>query len=285
MKISSVNPNFQGRRDNRDVAINLDDNSVRQLAWAKTASETDYKKDRKISDALIYSAPIAAGFANAVLSKENTAVIFSKQLKNLAARTAIGLKTATGWAAGLAMLDVMRVGLNGLRNKSETYKNFDNSHPFASTALNIAGAFGLLALVDKGVGKLGKLKAPKFLSDATEYAGKFINTNKNIKSAKKFISKNLAVLPESVKNTGKFALSWAAPALILAGVLHGIRAAAKINGTYNQNYQDMKEAQAQLAKARLRELSLENDFLMQDAQNREDVAIVKNAAKGLTEKV
>ena len=48
-KISSIGPNFQGKRDNIDAAINVDDNTVRQLAYIKTASETNYDKKRKIA--------------------------------------------------------------------------------------------------------------------------------------------------------------------------------------------------------------------------------------------
>ena len=47
----------------------------------------------------------------------------------------------------------------------------------------------------------------------------------------------------------------------------------------------MKEKQLNLAKARQRELALENDFLKTDAQNREDLALVKDPLKDLPDEV
>ena len=47
----------------------------------------------------------------------------------------------------------------------------------------------------------------------------------------------------------------------------------------------MKEKQLDLAKARQRELAMENDFLKTDAQNREDLALVKQPLSDLPDEV
>ena len=41
MQISSVSPNFQGRRDRIDELISLDDASVQRIAYMKTMSHAD----------------------------------------------------------------------------------------------------------------------------------------------------------------------------------------------------------------------------------------------------
>lgn len=285
MKISSISPNFQGRRDNIDAAINLDDNSIKQLAFIKTKSESNYKNERKISNALIYSAPLAAGIAHTVLSKEKEAKIFSKTVKNLAARSANGLKIAGLWTVGLASLEVLGSGMRKLRENSTAYRKFDNNYPLTSLVAGIAGAFGLLTLIDKGAGMLSEVKAPKFMQNATAKAEKFINSNKNLKNVRKFLSENIAVLPKSMKSAGKFVLRAAAPALIISGVFSGVKANYKFNKEYNQNYMDLKDAQSHLAKARLKELEIQHDILMQNEQNREDLALIDNPTEGLSEEV
>lgn len=44
MQISAIStPNFSGRRDNVDALIGLDDNSIRQIAFAETSAKFDRK--------------------------------------------------------------------------------------------------------------------------------------------------------------------------------------------------------------------------------------------------
>ena len=52
-----------------------------------------------------------------------------------------------------------------------------------------------------------------------------------------------------------------------------------------KNYNELKEKQLDLAKARQRELAMENDFLKTDAQNREDLALVKAPLADLPDEV
>lgn len=47
----------------------------------------------------------------------------------------------------------------------------------------------------------------------------------------------------------------------------------------------MKDYQMKLARARIRELSLQNDFLLQDAQNREDLKLLKTPMADLPQEV
>lgn len=285
MKISSINPSFQGRRDNIDAVINLDDRNIKQLAAIKTEQENNFDQKRKIAKGLIYATPIAAGVSHAMLTKTKQTKIFSKQVKGLAAKIAQGMKVGAGWAAGIAAIELLNTGLRGLRKHSDTYKNFDDRHPLISTMTNVAAGFGLLNLIGRGSAKLGEMKAPEFMQNLTVKTNKFLNKNETVKQAQKFISENIAVLPKSLKSIGKYAAFWSPETLLLSGIIYGTKASNKAHKEYNKNYSELKEVQSNLAQARVRELALQNDFLMQDAQNQEDLELLDNPIKGLPQDV
>ena len=54
MQISAISPSFNGRRDNIDAAINLDDRTIIDMAYIQTASKYNHKKSRRITNALFY---------------------------------------------------------------------------------------------------------------------------------------------------------------------------------------------------------------------------------------
>ena len=236
MQISSVSPNFQGRRDRIDELISLDDASVQRIAYMKTMSHADEKKHRRITNGLIMAAPVAAGLATAAFTKGNTK-IFSKEVSGLAAKLANGLKVGGLWAASLGAVGLVGMAKNELSKASPEVRKFDKDHPLLSLATLFAAGLGAIALVNKGAIKLGSVKAPKFMQNATEKVAKFLNKNKQIISLK--------------------------------------------NGVKNL----FKEKQLDLAKARQRELAMENDFLKTDAQNREDLTLVKQPLSDLPDEV
>ena len=73
--------------------------------------------------------------------------------------------------------------------------------------------------------------------------------------------------------------------LKLGGVFHSISHGSAVNREFAKNYNELKEKQLDLAKARQRELAMENDFLKTDAQNREDLALVKQPLSDLPDEV
>ena len=285
MNISAVStPNFKGKRDNIDTLINLDDNAIRQVAYAQTASRFDNKKQRRISNALIAAAPVAAGLGAAVLSKGQTK-LFSKELTGTAARAADGLVTGTGWAAGLGVVGLVGLAKGLLSRYSGDVRKFDNEHPVLSMLGTLAAAAGSLVLFNKGVEKLAARKAPEFLKKGTETVAKFLNENKNMISLKNSV-KNLAEkTPSALKEFGKKVLDWAPSLLIFGGVFHSISSANAENRDFARNYTNLKNEQSKLAKARVLELSMENDFLKTEPKNAEDLELLKNPTAGLDETI
>lgn len=285
MQVSSVSPSFSGRRDNVDAMINMDDKAIRDAAYIKTSSRYNHDKSRKITNALFYSAPIAAGLGTAILSKGGKAKIFSKEVTGLAARAANGLKVAGVWTAALAAIDLLGYAKNKLADNSPEVRNFDKEHPLLSIGLMIGAAIGAVIGVQKGAVKLGTLKAPKFLQKFAENSNKFLNNNKTVQSMKNGLLNLADKTPHALRDIGRTALEWAPTALLFGGLFHSIHSVGKENREFYNNYNELKQKQSALAQARVRELSMQNDFLMQDPKNREDMELLRNPLSGLAEEI
>lgn len=281
MQISAISaPNFRGNRDNVDALIGLDDNSLRKIAYAQTEAKFDGKKTRRISNALIYATPIAAGLIAAVGTAHETK-IFSKAVSGLGARLAEGLKTTGLWAASLAAVSAVGAGKAKLSEKSESVRKFDNNHPLLSTFGTLAAAGAALGLVSKGGRMLGKVNAPEFMQKATVCVDKFLNNNKKVIGMKNTVKGWLAKTPKSVKGVALTALKLSPIMMMLGGVFGGASAANAKNRDFVKNYTNLRNQQTQVAQARVRELSMENDFLKTDPQNVEDLEFVKDPTAGL----
>lgn len=285
MQVSSISPNFQGRRDNVDALIAMDDNSVRKLAYLKTSAKIDHDKNRKVTNCLFYNAPLVAGLATAVLSKGENTKIFSKEVTGVASRMAKGLKVAAFWTAGLLAVDLLGALKNKVAQKSPEVRNFDREHPLLSMGTMLAAGLGTLALVCKGAGALSKVKAPKFMQNGTEKVANFLNESKLMVKAKNGYKNLLAKTPSALKEIGATALDWAPTTLLLGGLLHSVASTSAENREFAKNYVELKEKQANITRARIRELAVQNDFLMQEAQNRKDMEILNDNLADLPDEV
>ncbi len=285
MQVSSIGPNFQGRRDNVDALIGMDDNTIRQLAYMKTSAKIDHDKNRKITNALFYNAPLAAGLGTALLTKSGNTKLFSKELTGTAGRMAKGLKVAAYWTAGLLAIDLLGAAKNKLAQKSPEVRKFDKEHPLLSLGTMLAAGIGAIALVGKGASALSKVNAPKFMQKATTGVADFLNESKIMVKAKNGYKNLLAKTPSALKEIGATALDWAPTALLFGGLFHSIASANAENREFAKNYTELKEKQMNVSRARVRELAMQNDFLMQDAQNKEDVEILNDNLAGLPQEV
>ena len=285
MQVSAIStPSFKGRRDNVDALIGLDDNSVRQIAYMQTASKFDRKKSNRITNALFYSAPIAAGLGAAVFTKGKTK-IFSTEVSGMAARAANGLKYGAGWLAALLALDTLGFAKKKLVENSPEARKFDRNHPFISLMGTLAAGVGTILLLDKGAAKLASKEAPKFMKKGTEKVAQFLNETKIMIGVKDGLKKLASKTHPALKEFGESVLSWAPTMLVFGGLFHSISATNAENRDFLKNYTSLKDKQANLTQARIRELSLENDFLKTDAQNREDLELLKDPTSGLAEEI
>jgi hypothetical protein len=150
-------------------------------------------------------------------------------------------------------------------------------------ATTLIAGLGVISLVGKGATRLGQFEAPKFLQNKTRNVANFLNNNGTMVKIKKGLLDIAERTPAALKDIGATALDWAPTALLLGGLFHSISSAGAENREYAKNYNNLKNRQTELAQARVRELSMQNDFLMQDAQNMEDIALLSNPTAGLEE--
>ena len=285
MQIASIGQNFQGKRDNVDALIGMDDNTIRQLAYLKTSTKVDHDKNRKITNALFYSAPLAAGLGTALLTRNGNTKLFSKELTGVAGRMAKGFKVAAGWTAGLMTMDLLGTLKNKLAQKSPKVRKFDNNHPVISLGTMVAAGLGALALVRKGAGLVNRLNTPKFVQKGTEKVANFLNNNKIMVKAKNSYKNIIAKTPTALKGIGAEVLNWAPTALLFGGLFHSIASANRESKEFTKNYTELKNFQADLSKARISELSVKYDILMQNAQNREEMELLENNLADLSAEV
>ena len=170
---------------------------------------------------------------------------------------------------------------NKVAEKSPELKKFDQQHSLLSIGTMLAVGFGILTLVNKGAGKLTTLKTPEFLKKGTEKLAKNINNSKFVISAKDKLIKLAGKTPSALKEIGATALNWAPTALLFGGLFHSISSANAVGKEFNKYYTTLKEAQLELAKNEVANLSVENDFLKRDPQNAEDIALLNNPTEGL----
>lgn len=282
MQISAIGPNFQGKRDRIDELINMDDNSIRQIAYIKTASQSNDKKSNNVTKALFAAAPIAAGLAYGIATKGNSK-IFSKNVTGFAAKIAEGLKVTGLWAASLGAVSLVSKAKSELSKASPEVRDFDNKHPLMSMTALFAAGFGAIALVNKGAAAIAARKAPKLLQKGTETVAKFLNKNKQVGAVRNGVNKFAEKIPPSLKAAGYTVLGFAPTVLLLSGVFNSIGHSARKNQAFAANYNEIKDTQIKLAQARQRELSMENDFLKQDIENKEDLELLKAPLKDLPE--
>lgn len=267
MNIQPISPSFKGvtssnsDTDKLDAFINMDDNSLRKIAYLETSENFNDKKNRRITNALFYSAPVAAGLKTAVFSDGSATKVFSKQVTGLAAKAAKGLKVAGLFAATLGALDLFALGVNKLTNKSEKAKKFNNEHRLLSLGAMLAAGLGIISLSTVGAAKLATLKAPKFLRNATGSVAKFMNTNKHIVKMQTRLANFNEKVPTALKDIGSTVLDWAPTSLLLGGFFHSIASANNKNKDFVNNYSQLRDLQTDLTRQRLNQLVAENDTL------------------------
>lgn len=281
--ISSYNKGFTGKRDRIDEAIVQDDKAIRDYAAYKTLDNVKEDKHKKISNALWYSIPVVAGLSAAILSNGKSS-LFKKDVSGLAARVADGVKEALPWAVTLGTVDAV-IGANKfITNNSPTAREVERKHPLLTIGGIFATGWTALMVLPKGLSKLYGKIGPKTmgkLAKGVEASAKAINKIKAPKIMKNFASSISKSAPSALKAATKAAIDVAPTAVLLASLLHSVNHSHDRNKEFNKNYSGMKEAQLNLAKARVRELKLENDFLKQFPENVENLELLKKPKKDI----
>ena len=285
--ISSYDKGFTGSRERIDEAIVQDDKLVREYAYLKAMDKVKDKKHKKITNALWYSIPIAAGLSTAVLTKGKVS-LFGKEIGGFASKLATSIAGALPWAVTLGVADAVVGGNNLALKKSENVREAERKHPILTVLGILAAGTAALFLVPKAASKLLNKIGPKTyekLGKLTEKAAEKLNVIKTPKFIQKPLSKLSEKMPSVIKNGTLFGISILPETLLLTTFFHTINHNIDRKREFNKNYTAMKETQLNLAKARVNELKLENDFLKQTPENEEDIAIINDNLKDMPEEV
>lgn len=286
MQVQSIRSNT-GFTSKRDDMIAQDDNYIRSVALRKTLKKVDPERNRKITNAMFYSLPVVAGLSAAILTKGKTTLL-TKELSGKAAKLANGLKSGAAWAVTLGVADAVIGAKNLLSRKSEAVNEFDRKNPVLSFFGTLGVALAALYYAPKGISKLLSKIKPEKMAKITQRIGKAgdkINKSKFLESIAKPFRSLAKKTPSALKEAGKVAVSWAPDAMLLGTLIHALSSGYRQNSEYSKNYSNLKEKQLNIAKMRVRELQMENDFLKQFPENEANLEMVKDAAQGRTDDV
>lgn len=243
----------------------MDDQTLKQLAYMKASYSVNDKKHKRISNALYYSIPLAAGLAAAV--KNPVKALSAKGLVNSSRALRLGNFAAStlSWAGTFAMIDVIFGGKRQLDKASPAVREFSEKHPIASTIATIGASIGAIFLAGKGISKLVNKMMPKASSTlsktfSTKELRAVAKVSDKLNNSKilNWTSAKLAKVPSAIKNFAKGVIDYGPILLICSSIAHSfnhqnVKAREVVKG-----YEELKDAQAQVRE------KLANDELPSD---------------------
>lgn len=267
MQISAINPSFTGKRDRIDAFINMDDQSLRQIAYMQTINPKADKNNRTKTSLLINSIPLAIGLNAALNSKAG-------RLGKIGTFAGV----AAGWYAGFGIIDLVSATRNKIHEKSEKAREFAQKHPVLSLVNTVAVSLLAIGAAGKGVNKLADKFGPKIINKYGDKIQKSItklsdklNNSKVLNKLAQAKDKVSSKIPGGIKEVGKGVLDWTPVILGVSAIVNSSRHASKKANSINDKYIELKDKQIALAQARNRELQIQRDFLLTDPKNVEDL--------------
>jgi len=245
------------RRENIDAVLALSDNELKQAAYGLACLQTDERKHININNAALLSLPVVAGIGDAIMTRGKAFNMLGKQITGTAARVLTGAKTFARWSAGFAIAGAVVAGAVKLEENSKKVRKFVKDQPYTAFVAKFAAIGAAIYGARKGLPKLIKALPVDFSKGAEFIAKKAekFNANKIVNRLAKAYVKTSDKMHPLVKDVGMFGVTFA-PALIGGGaILHTLNHSAVRNRQAQQNYTQMKTAQAVLAQKRAEELA------------------------------
>ncbi len=247
MQVNSVslagntkNASFKSMQREFETLVALDDNQVRQIAYAKASHDVNDKKHKRISNALYFSIPIAAGLASAVRAPKAASLTRALRVNNF-------VTTALQWAGTFLAIDLVFGAKRKLDKVSPAMNKFSQENPVLSTLGTIGASIAALWGLGKGSSKLVSKLAAKVTPEQTEQATKLLNKFSDKLNNNKFLnnlSKQLEKVPSGIKAFGKGVLDYSPMLLIVSSIAHSFGHDKVKANEFANNYRDIKLAQA-----------------------------------------
>lgn len=245
--VVNANQSFGRRNLDREYLeqfAELDDKSLKQLAYQNAAYKVNDKKHKRISNALYYSIPIAAGLAAIVRTPAKIVAEIAKKAK-ISPRTVKFNNfagTALNWAGTFLAIDLVFGAKRKLDKSSKTVNEFSNNHPILSTLATIGVTIGAMFAAGKGISKLAA-KAPKARVDKMMNAlDKKLVNNKVLNK----MSEKLSKVPSAIKNITKGVIDFGPLLLICSSIAHSFNHQNVKASETVKVYDELKTAQSQI---------------------------------------
>lgn len=264
MQVNSVSlNNFKGQRADgtltREEALkamcSLSDETIAKMAYVQTFDKKSQKRHKRISNAIMWSIPLAAGVAAAVRKPSVTnlkdlAALTKTKLPNLNISRFVRLKnfaaTTLSWGGTFALIDLVFGAKNQLDKHSKTSRKFSENHPLLSMLGTVGVSIGALYGARFGALKLlgkkfpqGLRLAAKDIKDLKDVSVK-LNNSKVLNKTSKLLDK----VPSAIKEFSTGVLNWSPLLLVLTSIGHSAKYSRNKNAQYAKNYNDLKELQA-----------------------------------------
>lgn len=251
MGINAVGIRHDRKAAQLDAFANMDDNSVRQIAWLKTQHDIDFNKHKKTQAVLDAALPLAGGISAAAIAAKG------KRMKAFAGGTANWMLFLAGLGATFGLTQL-------IRNKSEKVGNFAEKHPVLALVTTATAAYfaGKGAMIGGAIG-FEKLKATGVYKNVVKSAKKGLKQLGEVgfvKKATEFAADTFKKIPSPLKAVGKAVAAWAPFIAIIGSLAHSVKFKNAVANNYNNTYNNIKEKQLEIAQQRNRELSFEKDF-------------------------
>ena len=238
---------FGNQREMLENFANADDKTLRKIAMQKTAASIDDKKHRRITNAIYYSIPVAAGLAAVVRNPAKAAAKGISRARMINLGNFAG--TALNWAGTFAIIDLVFGGARKLNKSSETVREFNKEHPVLSMVATVGAGIGTLFLAGKGLSKLAAKIAKKPMTLVEKKSVAKLNMALNDSKALNWISKNLKKVPSSIKSFAKTAIDWSPMLLVFTSIAHSFNHSKVKTAETVKNYTQLKDAQMQVREA------------------------------------
>ena len=265
------NVNFSGKKHSRENIDRFLEASDRDLLIASQQKAIkNFEQRRRNNHNLLLSIPIIAGLSDAILTDGNTRFL-TKEVSGRAAKLANGIKTGTKWGLALATVGIVNGIMNMVSKKSESVADFRKEHHNWALLGDLAMMFGINAAITSGAKAVANNVKSETVANVAKKVGTaadFINgihLPKFVQNAKKTVGKYvpemikpsnlIAKTPEFVKSTGKSMVAWAPYVAIASLFVNSIRNVSKTTSEVTNNYVELKNKQAKLRQARIREMA------------------------------
>ena len=263
MQVNSVSLNGRvsatpfGNSTLRERFAALDEQELKQLAYAKSSQDVNDKKHKRLDRAILVSVPLSAGVAAAVAAKS---------MSRIGRLAAFGIGAAS-WLLPFAVVDTV-FGAEKIAKKNKSFKDFANEHPMAVALGTFAASTGVYLGLRHGAMKGLDKYGDKLLEKASPYLNKLAKSLNSSKLLDK-TSSELKKVPSSIKEFTKTALNWSPWLLLMTSIAHTFSHDEVKAKTFAKNFEELKIAQnlirQDLTAQKTAELVEETDELAKNA--------------------